>query len=259
MSRKGWLTAAGVSLLALAFIALALLWTAPADVAYQVLRARLGGWQAEGLSGSLWQGRAEQVALHGVPLGTLQWNVSRSAFFAGSTRGSATLRGQGNGIALDLDFEKSGRSAVLRNVDLKLPAQWLAPAIALPGMTPLGDVAAKIGEMQLTDGYLTRAVGGFEWRGVGVSGAAEGAIGDIEGIFGTAPDGAVILDVHDRGALLGVAGRARFQGPSFDLEVKLTPRQSNLQLFEVLRLVGQRTADGGTLLRVNGQMQPLFQ
>jgi len=256
MSRKGWSIAAGASLLALAFVALALLWTAPADIAYRVLRSRLGGWQAQGLSGSLWQGRAEQVALHGLPLGVLEWNVSRPAFFTGTTRGNATLRG--TGIALDLEFERSGRNAVLRNVELELPAQWLAPAMALPGLLPLGEIGAKLREVTLTDGYLTRAVGGFEWRGVGVSGAAEGSIGDIEAEFGSATDGSVILSVRDRGARLGVAGRVQFQGPLFELEVLLTPRQPNLQLFEVLRLVGQRTADGGTLLRVRGRMQPLF-
>ncbi len=256
MSRKGWSIAASASLLALAFVALALLWTAPADIAYQVLRSRLGGWQAHGLSGSLWHGRAEQVALHGVPLGVLEWTVSRPAFFAGTTRGNAALHG--SGITLDLDFERNGRNAMLRNVALKLPAQWLAPAIALPGMSPLGEVEAKLEEMTFEEGYLTRAAGGLVWRGVGVSGAAEGAIGDIEAEFGSAANGAVVLTVRDRDARLGVAGTVQFQGPLFELEVVLTPRQANLQLFEVLRLVGQRTPEGGTLLRVRGRMQPLF-
>lgn len=256
MTRKRSLTAAIVALLALAFVALALLWTAPADIAYQVLRSRLGGWQALGLSGSLWSGRAEQVALHGMPLGALEWRVSRAAFFGGSTEGNASLRG--TGIVLDLDFEKRGPKAVLRNVALTLPAQWLAPAIALPGMVPLGEVAAKLGNIEFTDGFLTGAEGVVEWRGVGVSGAAEGAIGDLEANFGRAADGAVVLNVRDRGARLRVDGSVRFQGPVFELEVKLMPRESNLQLFDVLRLIGQRTPDGGTLLRVRGQMQPLF-
>lgn len=256
MSRKRWLTVAGAALLALAFVVMALLWTAPADIAYQALRSRLGGWQAQGLSGSLWQGRAEQVALHGMPLGVLEWSVSRSAFFAGTTRGSASLRG--SGIALDLDFERNGRTAILRNVALKLPAQFLAPAIALPGLSPLGEVEANLTEMELNDGFLTRAIGGFEWRGVGVSGAAEGSIGDIVAEFGSAADGGLLLVLRDRNARLGVDGRVRFRGPTFELDVNLTPRQSNLQLFEVLRLIGQRNPDGSTLLRVRGQMQPLF-
>lgn len=256
MSRRSWAVATSASLLALVFVALALLWTAPADIAYQVLRSRLGGWQAQGLSGSLWQGRAEQVALHGMPLGALEWTVSRPAFFAGTTRGKAGLRG--NGIALDLQFQRNGRTMVLRDVALALPAQWLAPAMALPGMSPLGEVQAKLPEMTFEDGYLTRATGGLEWRGAGVSGAAEGAIGDIEAEFSGVVDGALILSLRDRAARLGVAGTVRFRGPSFDLDVTLTPRQSNLQLFEVLRLVGQRTADGGTLLRVRGHMQPMY-
>lgn len=256
MTRRTSLTAAIVALLALAFVVLALAWTAPADIAYQVLRSRLGGWQAQGLSGSLWSGRAEQVALHGMPLGALEWRVSRSAFFAGSTQGHASLRG--TGILLELEFERRGPKAALRNVALTLPAQWLAPAMALPGMVPLGEVTAKLSTIELLDGFLTHAEGGVEWRGVGVSGAAEGAVGDLEAEFGKAADGAVVLNVRDRGARLRVDGRVRFRGPVFELEVKLMPRESNLQLFDVLRLVGQRTADGGTLLRVRGQMQPLF-
>jgi len=255
MTRKFWI-AALVALLAVAFVLLALLWTAPADVAYRALRSRLGGWQAQGLSGSLWQGRAEQVALHGMPLGTLEWEVSRPAFFAGTTRGKASLRGAQ--AALDLHFERTGRTAHLRDVALRIPAQSLAPAIAVPGLTPLGDVRATLSEVALTDGYITHAVGGLEWLGVGVSGAAEGSIGDIEAEFGKTPEGAVVLSVRDRNARLAVVGQVLFKGPEFDLQVKLVPRESSLQLFTVLRLIGQRTEDGGTLLRVRGRMQPLY-
>lgn len=255
MSRKPWF-AALVALLAVAFVFLALLWTAPADVAYRVLRSRLGGWQAQGLSGSLWQGRAEQVALHGMPLGVLEWQVSRRAFFAGTTRGKASLRGQG--VALALGFERTGRAAHLRDIALRLPAHALGPAIAIPGLTPVGEVSATLSEVSLVDGYITHAVGGLEWRGVGVSGAAEGSIGDIEAEFGETPEGALMLAVRDRNARLEVVGQVLFKGPEFELQVKLVPRESSLQLFNVLRLIGQRTEDGGTLLRVRGRMQPLY-
>ncbi len=256
MRRSRWLRASGISLLALCFVVLALLWTAPADVAYRVLRPRLDGWQAQGLSGSLWRGRAEQVALHGMPLGALEWNVSRPAFFSGTTRGTASL--QGNGLALTLAFEKRGSKAALRDVQLRLPAQWLAPAMALPGLVPLGEVEATLPELTLVDGYLAHAVGELVWRGVGVSGAAEGSIGDVDARFADAEAGTVTLVVRDLDARLGISGRVVFNGPAFELEVTLTPREPNLQLFEVLRLVGQRTADGGTFLRARGQMQPLF-
>ncbi len=245
-----------VAVLAIAFVLLALLWTAPADVAYRVLRPRLGGWQAQGLSGSLWDGRAEQVALHGMALGVLEWKVSRPAFFSGTTLGNASLRGPQ--VTLDLDFERTGRTAQLRNVALRVPAQVLAPAIAVPGLVPLGDVHATLSEVDLTDGYVTRAVGGLEWREMGVSGAAEGSLGDIEALFGRTPDGFVLLEVRDRNARVSVAGQVVFRGPAFDLEAKLIPREPSLQLFTVLRLVGQRTEDGGTLLRVRGSMPPLY-
>ncbi len=255
--RQGWIALA-ITLLALVFVAGVLVWTAPADVAYRVLRSRLGGWQAQGLSGSLWEGRAAQVAVHGVPLGALQWKVSRPAFFSGTTRGSAILEDQRNRIALDLHFERRGRTATLRDLTLVMPAQMLAPALSLPGLVPLGVVEARLPEVSLVDGHLARVTGSVEWREMGVSGAAEGSLGDIEAAFDAAPDGAVLLVVRDRNARIGVNGRVRFSGPEFDMEVTLTPRESSLQIFEVLRLIGQRTADGGTLLRVNGRMQPLY-
>jgi len=244
-------------LLVIVFLCAALLWTAPADLAWRVLSPRLPGWQAQGLDGTLWQGRAERVALHGVELGALEWNVSRGAFFSGTTRGSASLRGEG--IAVDLGFSRRDNVASLRDVRLAMPAAWLAPAMALPGLVPHGQIDAQLRELEIRDGYLANATGSFVWRGVGVAGAAEGSIGDIEAEFVDAPaEGGVLLRVRDRNAQLGVDGSVHFRGSAFELEVRLTPRQQSLQIFEVLKLIGQRTPDGGTLLRVSGQMRPLF-
>ncbi len=258
MTARGGRIVVTVVVASLLFVALVLVWTAPADIAWRFFRGRLEGWQVEGLSGSLWQGSAERAFIYGVPLGRVQWTVSRAAFFTGISRGHIEVAGRG--IDAGLDFERHGNEAQLSGIRLSMPARWLAGGLALPGLTPRGLVVAKLPEMRLVDGYLRSASGSLEWTDAGVQGVAEGSVGDIVAEFERTDPGSstVVLRVADRGARVGVAGSVRFDGPAFELDVVLSPRGANLQIFEVLRLIGQRLPNGDTRLTVRGRIEPMF-
>ena len=79
-----WLLA-GLSLLLL--LAAILVVTAPADLAYRWYADRLGPLRAEGLSGSVWDGRASAVSVFGTALGPAEWRLDAWATLRGAAHG----------------------------------------------------------------------------------------------------------------------------------------------------------------------------
>jgi len=104
---------------------------------------------------------------------------------------------------------------------------------------------------------LRTAQGKATWRDLGVSGGAEARLPGLEIAF--APDGAgnIVADIRDLGGPLAIAGRTTITGAQYRTEVHLYLREPNPQLEEALRWIGERSPEGGSLLRIEGQIAPL--
>lgn len=241
---------AGLGMLALAAGVLA--WFAPAELALRWFGDRLGPVRLQGVSGSLWQGRAEQLIAFDVALGPVAWTLARGDTLAGNPRGTLDL--DGSAVRARGAFAREGTDWRFAGVQAELPAALLAPALDIPALGLRGRVVVDAPEVALRDGLLVRARGRAEWRELGVTGAAVATLPGVRIDFAPAPDGAVVAEVDDLGGPLDVAGEVRIADGRFLSETRLHLRQPDPQLEEALKFIGQRTPEGGSYLRIEGQL-----
>ena len=253
---KKWLGGllALVALVALFVVVVAA--TLPAATAYRYLEPKLQPLRLQGIDGNLWTGRATQVSVYALPLGELRWTLEPAAVLSIHARGQAALAGR------DLNaltrFDVSREQVSLSEVDARIPASVLAPALDIPSLVLLGELNLKLTSLQLRSGLAAAAEGTLVWRNAGVSGAAEARFSDITVSFSSPRAGMIEGIVRDGGGTLAADGRILIEGKRFTAEIKLGVRGEDAQLAEALLYVGQRMPDGRSLLRVDGTLRRLF-
>src|SRR5688500_15786852 len=240
-----------VVLLLLALVLLAgLAWTAPAEVAYRYARDRLGPIALSGISGSVWDGRAEQVTAFGRGIGALDWHVRKSPLL--SRRAIAQLKLGGAGIDAQARVDAARDVVRLEGLTLALPAAMLGPALDIPALVFEGRVVLDVPEAEIVGGYLRSARGSATWKDIGVQGAAVARMPGIRAEFAPAADGSIVATIRDLGGALAIDGRVTIRDGKFDSETRLSLREPAPQLGEMLKFIGERTPDGASLLRVQG-------
>lgn len=245
-----------VALLALAAAAIALVVLAPAELAYRLAGHRLAPMALEGVSGSVWQGRAAQWIAHGVALGPVEWRVERGAALTGRPAGE--IRATGRQVAGTARFARSGDGWSLASIDGAFPAALLSPALDIPALGLLGTVELDLDSVVVRDGQLATAAGRIAWRGLGVRGIAALTLPGIEMRVASTGERALEATIADLGGPLAVDGRLRLADGAFIAEVDLVPREPEPRLEEILKYVGERRPDGGSHLRIEGTLKPVI-
>ena len=244
-----------LSLVVIALLALALFITAPAEIAYRFVANRLGTLRLEGVSGSVWSGSAKELSANGVALGTAHWEVDRWAALRGAVQGDFVLRGKD-------DFAQGAvagarREYTITKLNGTFPGTLLGPALDIPALVLGGTIELTIDELALRDGTIASATGVATWRDLSISGITAAAVPGLDARFVTA-NGEITGTLKDRGGPVAVDGTVVLRGRHFKTEVALKVREPNPQLEEVLKFIGERAPDGGSLLRVEGEMQALY-
>lgn len=230
--------------------------TLPAATAYRYAEPHLQPLRLQGIDGSLWAGRATQASVYAIPLGELRWKLQPGAALGLHARGDMALLGRT--LNASTRFDASRDAVLLEQADARLPASVLGPALDIPSLVLLGELDLKLDSLRLRDGLVEAAQGVLVWRNAGVSGAAEARFSDLSVSFSSPRPGVIEGLVRDAGGTLSADGRIVIEGARFNAEVKLGVRGDDPQLAEALRYVGERTPDGGSLLRVEGTLRRLF-
>ena len=251
-----WLRWVLVILALLLVLAGLLLWTAPADVAYRWFGHRLGPIQLAGVSGTVWQGRAERATAFGELLGRVDWRIERGTLLRGVLTGDLQLAG--DGVIGQAKLAASREQVEVRDLGGNFPASLLGPALDIPALMLLGKVDVQMSMLRLQRGVPSAMIGRITWRDMAVAGAASAALPGVQVDFVPVTDGSILGEIRDLGGPLAMQGQVRIQGSAFGTEVRLDQREPNPQLEEVLKYVGQRTPEGGSILRVQGEFKPLF-
>ncbi len=247
------------ALLVLVLLALVLLgvllWTAPAEIAWRYARDPNVPIALTGITGSVWQGRAAEVSALGQPLGALRWQVAKTPLLSRRVDAKLALDGAIVGSA---EVDATQDIVRLRALRIDLPAELLGPALDIPALVFEGKVELDVPEAELAHGYLTRARGSAIWRDIGVRGAAVATLPGVRADFVPAADGSITARLDDLGGALDIDGIVEIRGGKFRSETRLALREPDPQLAEMLKFVGERTADGASLLRVEGELKKLW-
>ncbi len=206
----------------------------------------------EGVSGSIWNGAADEVRLRGAPLGSLTWNVEPAALLRGSLayhvevlrpdgflrgRVAATLSGALEGDALDLD----------------LPITALHPEHADDAWG--GTLTGRIEHLRLEGGWPVALTGSFgiaHLRPPGSTLEIGGYAIEFDGRANTAEQ--LIGRVRDVDAPLLVRGQLEIRhARSYLLQGEVTPRPgASPEVGRAVEFLGLPDAAGRRSFEITG-------
>ncbi|MEO5627224.1 MAG: type II secretion system protein N [Dokdonella sp.] len=234
------------------------LWTLPADVAYRYGAKYLGPVALTGLRGTVWDGHADGVSVFGRDIGELDWHAQKRPLLGGQV--VADLRIKGADVdAAGLVTRMGGGTITARDLRFRMPAELLAPVLALGDLKVLGTVNGMVSEATLVGSVLRTASGNGRWSEAGVSGNVEARFADMLGEFASQPDGSIGGTVHDDGTgNLAVDGKFHTSFGVFDVQATLAARNDDQQVVEALHHIGELQADGTSKLVIHGQMLKLL-
>ncbi|HSE11504.1 MAG TPA: type II secretion system protein N [Rudaea sp.] len=232
-------------------------WTCPADLAYRYFGDRLAPVALRGLSGTVWQGRADAVDLFRQNLGALEWRLQPAALLRGEAIAQFSLVGDGLGatgtIARAGDGQISFQDAVVR-----MPARIAAPVLATPALELLGTIEIDVTRARLRNAWLEDATGLAYWRDAAVAGAAQARLSDLQVTFASAADGRISGAIRDLGGPLRAQGTFSASLGRYDARVQLAARDNDPRVAEALQYVGQPQPDGSRLFEIEGRQLGAF-
>jgi general secretion pathway protein N len=251
---KRWLVTLAIILLALG----AVVWFIPASWALPLLQSRLRGIRFEGLSGTLWEGRAEQVSIgNDPPLGSLTWTLSRRALL-GDVRVGMYLHQPQLQLTAQAHRVSSGQID-LRDATLHMDMAMLGTQPWTRGQ-PQGQFDLQVPQARLQGVWPMQLDATGNWSQA-----------SIRTEQGDVPLGTLMLTMNgESGAIRGTlnddgsspvqtSGRLSLSPLGWDLQFRLVPRSEDPAVMRWLRSLGTPAADGTLELRYRGglaQMAP---
>lgn len=242
-------------LLVLVVLAAVLFWTAPAEIAYRFAANRLGIVRLDGVSGSIWNGGAREISARGQALGTLHWEVDRFAALSRRVQGDIVLNGKDTSGRATIAGQ--GRDYAVSNLQGRFPATVLGPALDIPALVFGGTVALDFPELALHDGVITTARGAASWTDLTVAGVTAAATPGLRAEF-TTNGGQIVGTLADLGGPIALSGTIVLEGTHYRTEVAINSREPNPQIDEVLKFIGEHGPNGGSVLRVEGELRRLY-
>lgn len=233
-------------------------WLMPAGVGYRYGMKFLGPVALSGVRGTVWDGHADGVSVFGRDLGEIDWRAERSALLRGQFVADIRIRGADVDVAGQVTRDGDGRMST-RDLRFSVPAEALAPLLGVDEMKLLGTISGVVSQATWAGSLLNDATGTARWASPGVVGATEARFSDILAEFASRPDGSIAGTAHDDGnGDLAVDGTFNLRFGTFDARARLSARNGNAQVAEMLRQVGDVQLDGSTQLAFHGQMLKFF-
>lgn len=227
----------------------------PASTALNLLGDRLRDVRMEGVSGSVWNGRADALSVRERALGAFTWKLSPWALFA--RRIDADISLDGPELKADGFVSVSGPGSLsLRGMRASVDAQRLQPVLDIPALMLMGRVEFDLRELVIDRYFPARVEGSALWREARVGGAADALLGDIRADFASAGPGSIEGTVSDDGGPLIIEGgrfSAGLQG--LNAEATLRARDGDAAVQRALQFIGAPQADGSSRLEIRGQLQ----
>lgn len=226
----------------------------PASTALGLVQDRMRDVRMEGVSGSVWNGRADALSVRERPLGAFTWKLSPWALFSKRVDADITLDGPELKAAGFVSLSGPG-SLQLRGMQASIDAQRLQGVLDVPALVFKGRVEFDLRELIVDQYFPAKVEGSAVWREAMVGGSADARLGDIRADFATQGVGTIAGTVTDSGGPLIIEGgrfSAGMQG--VNAEATLRARDGDAAVLRALQYIGQPQEDGSARLEVRGQL-----
>ncbi len=210
--------------------------------------------QLQGVSGTVWNGRADSARVKQLNLTGLEWDLNVLPMLLGNLDVDVEFKlGEGHGranVALGL-----GGGVELSDLQARIPAQALMPLLYGFPVSLVGDFTANLDSVQIEQGQRFAAEGRLVWNGAGLSAPQAFSFGDLalklepegEGSKGVVSDGGGALSVE---GIIDVQPNGQYR-----MNLRLASRESgNSPLKSALGFLGRPDSQGKVTFNRSGRL-----
>lgn len=208
-----------------------------------------------GVSGTVWKGSLQRLAMDGIVLGPVSWEARPSRLILGQLAANVEATLPDGFLTSDVAVSLGG-SLSLSDLEGAAPIAWLAPAAGSDG----GQLTARFERLEINGERIGTAIGSLTIAGVVLPVPTAGpalAPGNYVITFDAqdlAPDALLTGNVADSGGPLEIAGTVTFTPPrSYELSGTAKPRpEAPAELRNALQMLGPAKPDGSHALSLAG-------
>lgn len=210
-----------------------------------------------GLSGTVWQGRADRLSLGDYPLGSLSWRLQPLSLLRLNIAAELHITGPDGSASGLLTRPIGGGSTEVSALVGSMPASWLQLMLQEPLFQLQGHLEMQIEQLVLAaNGSISELRGQVYWRQAAVAGAIVTPLGDLM-LDWQSDAGTLVGEFSDNGGPLALAGQVTIADGQYRVAAKLAARAGNPSLQQALKVLARPDRDGWLALNINGPMIPL--
>ncbi len=203
----------------------------------------------QGVSGTVWHGKAQNIVYQGSSLGALEWKVHPLSLLLAKLNTDFTLKGDG--------ITAVGNASVNKEQDIDLENLRIladAEAIPLPPsaqlVTPAGKVNANFDAIEVRGGKVMSAEGTVKWKPARITAPAEYDLGELN-LKVSGKDGRLKGILSSKNSPLNTNGSLNLEpNGMLKTNIKLSPHAGTPpELRDMLPMAGRQAADGSVTIR----------
>ncbi len=233
-----------------------MLWRFPATVAYGMAAGSLGGQvQLAGLSGTLWQGQAQQLQYQEKVVASTGWSLSPWGLLLGRVEGVITLHAAEGYLQTQAKLPLGGGEMSFSEIKGQLPLPLIQPYLPMVPLPLQGELSLKLDRLLLSaEGRPLEAEGRVVWHQAGIQVMDKLAFGDLQMSLHSAEGGGIAGTLSDSGGPLELSATFTLSSEgAYQLEGQVKPRESAAKaLRDSLVMLGKSDSQGDYPLRFSG-------
>ncbi len=237
----------------LAFLAAAL-WQLPLSYAKPYAEKYVRGLQLKGVSGTVWNGEAQQLIANNRNLENVKWNVKPlESLTSLSLKFDFDIKGRdltANGLA----GITPNKTLILNNTQFELSASYINKQQRLAKLS--GDITGNIKYAELNQKDLPIIDGIIDWKEAAVSSPIKLAQGDYHAII-TPDSGNLNIQLSSSDAPVELGGKITLNKEwmyKTDLNIKAT----DPNLAPMMGLLGKKQTNGAVNIKRQGDLKPFI-
>jgi len=212
-----------------------------------------------GVSGTLWSGKAYIVSFQDIQLKKTKWSFNAWKLFIGKIAITINSRFSGNDISAELGTSFLGRYFI-NDLSAKITAREVTQLAEIPLAQLDGLISLNIEHAQWKQGELPLASGEIKWTNASVTVADTASLGNISILLSESEQQLLNAEIKNQGGDIKISGLAELVAEAdYSIDIKLSPTATaNNNIKQSLGLFAQKQPNGDFLLKKSGSLDEIM-
>ena len=235
-----------------------MVWRFPATVAYDMAADSLGEQlQLVGISGTVWDGGAQQLQYNNKAVAEAHWNLSPWGVLLGRVAGSIMLFDAESYLQAQAKLPLGGGELAFTDLKGRLPLAQIQPYLSMVPLPLEGELSLKLDNLVVSgEGKLQQADGKIVWHQAAVQLMEKLQFGDLQMSLHSVQGGGIEGMIADSGGPLQLNATITLSAEgAYQLEGQAKANESApKELRDALAMLGKSDSQGNYPLKFSGKL-----